>query len=112
MAISSLPINQGDRTLQFEIDLSQLVPAIDVNNYLSVQVNFLTMNSTATSGGGRLWDALGDGRIPTEINSFFTFQLNSADTFTNANTGNGEPLSDVADPDLDIVDWSIEVRLN
>ena len=110
--ISSLPINQGDRTLQFEIDLSQLVPAADVDTYKSVQVNFLTMNNTATSGGGRLWDALGDGRVSTEINRFFTFQLNSANTYSNATDGNIEPLGDVADPDLDIVDWSIEVRLN
>ena len=110
--ISSLPISQGDRTLQFEIDLSQLVPAADVDTYRSVQVNFLTMNNTNTSGGGRIWDALGDGRISTEINRFFMFLLNSANTYSNATDGNIEPLGDVVDPDLDIVDWSIEVRLN
>ena len=90
--ISSLPISQGDRTLQFEIDLGQLVLPADVDLYKSVQVNFLTMNSTATSGGGRLWDALGDGRIPTEINNYFLLPLNSADTYSNTNTGSNEPL--------------------
>ena len=109
--IQSLPISEGDKTLSFEIDLSQLVPAADVPTIQSVQVNFLTMNNTNTSGGGRLWDALGDGNVPSEINSYFTFQPNSAITYTNASTGNVEPQGDVADPDLDIVDWSIEVRL-
>ncbi len=110
--ISSLPIRQGDRSLQFEIDLGQLVLPADVDLYKSVQVNFLTMNNTATSGGGRLWDALGDGRIPTEINNYFLLPLNSAQTYSNTNTGSNEPLGDVADPDLDIFAWSIEVRLN
>jgi hypothetical protein len=104
-------ITPGDDTLTFEIDLSQLVPAVDVPTIQSLQVNFLTMNNTNTSGGGRLWDALGNGAIPGEINSYFTFQPNSAFTYTNANTGNIEPQGDVVDPDLDIIDWSIEVRL-
>jgi hypothetical protein len=109
--INSLPIQEGDKTLSFEIDLSQLVPAADVPTIQSVQVNFLTMNNTNTSGGGRLWDALGDSTNPSEINSYFTFQPLSAITYSNSSTGNVEPQGDVADPDLDIVDWSIEVRL-
>ncbi len=109
--INYVNITPGDDTLTFEIDLSQLVPAIDVPTYQSVQVNFLTMNNTNTSGGGRLWDALGNGAVPGEVNSYFTFLLNSAFTYTNANTGSLEPQGDVVDPDLDIVDWSIEVRL-
>ncbi len=109
--INYVNITPGDDVLTFEIDLSQLVPAVDVPTIQSIQVNFLTMNNTNTSGGGRLWDALGDGAIPGEINSYFTFQPNSAFTYTNANTGSIEPQGDVVDPDLDIVDWSIEVRL-
>ena len=105
------PIEVGDKTLQFEIDLSQLVPSGDVDTIEAIQVNFLTMNNTNTSGGGRLWDALGNSNNPGEINSYFTFQPLSAFTYTNANSGNIEVLGDVADPDLDIVDWSIEVRL-
>ena len=100
-----------NETLQFEIDLSQLVPSGDVDTIEAIQVNFLTMNNTNTSGGGRLWDALGNSNNPGEINSYFTFQPLSAFTYTNANSGNIEVLGDVADPDLDIVDWSIEVRL-
>ncbi|HXH61872.1 MAG TPA: hypothetical protein VNI20_11005 [Fimbriimonadaceae bacterium] len=109
--INYTQVQQGDKTMQFEIDLSQLVPAADVPTIKSIQINFLTMNNTNTSGGGRLWDALGDENIPSEINRYFTFQLNFANTFTNANTGGFEPQGDVIDPDLDIVDWSVEVRL-
>jgi hypothetical protein len=113
---TGVPINYqnvtpGDDTLTFEIDLSQLVPEADVPTIQSIQVNFLTMNNTNTSGGGRLWDALGDGGIPGEVNSYFTFQPVSAITYTNANQGFIEPQGDVVDPDLDIIDWSIEVRL-
>lgn len=105
------PVQVGDNVLQFEIDLSQLIPIADVPTIQSVQVNFLTMNNTNTSGGGRLWDALGDGGDVTQINSYFTIQPNAAITYTNASTGSLEPQGDVTDPELDIVDWSIEVRL-
>lgn len=109
--INSKPYVTGDRTLEFEIDMSQLIPAADVNTIQSIQVNFLTMNNTNTSGSGRLWDALGDGRISTQINNFFTFQPRSSQTYNNANQGNVEPSGDTPDPDLDITDWSVEVRL-
>ena len=109
--INYMNVTPGDDTLTFEIDLSQLIPAVDVPTIQSIQVNFLSMNNTNTSGGGRLWDALGDGNVPSEVNSYFTLQPNFAFTYTNANTGNVEPQGDVADPDLDIIDWSIEVRL-
>lgn len=105
------PTNVGDRTLEFEVDLAQLVPESEVDNYQSVQVNFLTMNNTNQSGGGRIWDALGDANIPNEINSPFTARLNSPQIYTNANQSNIEPQGDAADPDLDIVNWSLEVRL-
>lgn len=109
--INFMNVTPGDDTLTFEIDLSQLVPAADVPTIQSIQVNFLTMNNTNTSGGGRIWDALGDSTSPSEINSYFTFQPVSAITYTNVNTGSVEPQGDVVDPDLDIIDWSIEVRL-
>lgn len=109
--INFTSVNQGDDTLQFEVDLSQLVPEADVDAIQSIQVNFLTMNGIQTSGGGRLWDALGDGRIPGEVNNFFTFQLRNSQVYTNASQGGIEPQGDSADPDLDLVDWSVEVRL-
>lgn len=105
------PVEEGERELRFEIDLSQLVPEADVNNYQSVQVNFLTMNNTNQSGGGRIWDALGDANIPSQINAPVTVRLNSAQVYNNQNQIFQEPLGDCPDPDLDIVDWSVEVRL-
>ena len=97
--------------MQFEIDLSQLVPALDVPNLKSVQVNYLTMNNTNTSGSGRIWDALGDANIPTQVNAPFTFRLNASRVFNNLNQGNIEPVGDSLDPDLDLSDWEVEVRI-
>lgn len=105
------PTNEGDREIRFEIDLSQLVAAGTVNDYKSVQINLLTMNNTNTSGGGRVWDALGDGNIPTQVNSPLTVRLNSSQVYNNQNQILTEPQGDAADPDLDLVDWSVEVRI-
>lgn len=110
--VSSRLISVGDKTLECEIDLSQLVPASDVDTIQSVQVNLLTMNNTLTTGAGRLWEALGDGRNPGDINRPLLVNLRSSFTYTNANQGDLEPVGDVLDPDLDIRDWSIEVRTN
>lgn len=109
--VAYTPTAEGDRRLSFEIDLSQLVAAIDVPTIKSIQVNFLSMNHTNVSGGGRIWDALGDGSIPSQVNSPFTFRTNQAQLFNNLNQGSLEPTGDAIDPDLDISDWSVEVRL-
>ncbi|MDI9636677.1 hypothetical protein QPK87_09670 [Kamptonema cortianum] len=109
--VNYVPTAEGDRTMQFEIDLSQLVPVLDVPNLKSVQVNYLTMNNTNTSGSGRIWDALGDANIPTQVNAPFTFRLNASRVFNNLNQGNIEPVGDSLDPDLDLSDWEVEVRI-
>jgi hypothetical protein len=113
--VNFVPVRPGDKTLQFEFDLNQLVPPADLDDYKSAQVNLLTMNNTdATGSVPRTWEALGDGRQTGTVNSPFTFRLDLSRTFTNESTGSREPLGDVRpsnDPDLDIVDWSIEVRL-
>lgn len=109
--VNYTPTNEGDREMTFEIDLSQLVALADVPNQRSVQVNFLTMNNTNTSGGGRIWDALGDMRIPSQVNSPLTVRLNSSQIYNNQNQIISEPQGDTIDPDLDIVDWSVEVRI-
>ncbi|MCG9895164.1 MAG: hypothetical protein MH204_06790 [Fimbriimonadaceae bacterium] len=103
-------VRTGDDTLRVEVDLTQLVPPSEAEDYVTAQVNFLTMNGTAVSGGGRIWDALGDARVSTEINRPFQFSLRSARTFTNLSLGSIEPSGDSADPDLDLTDWSVEVR--
>ncbi|MBX3113524.1 MAG: hypothetical protein KF836_03070 [Fimbriimonadaceae bacterium] len=109
--VNYTPTNEGDREFTFEIDLSQLVAAVDVPNQQSVQVNFLTMNNTNTSGGGRIWDALGNANIPSQVNSPLTVRLNSSQIYNNQNQIITEPQGDTVDPDLDIVDWSVEVRI-
>jgi hypothetical protein len=106
--IQTLPVTQGAKRLQFEIDLSQLVPAAEVPSYRSVKVNFLTMNQTNTVGGNRVWDARGE--FPTQINRPFRVPLRASQTFRNVQTDAVERAGDCADPDLDIVDWTIEVR--
>lgn len=109
--VNFTPTNEGDRELQFEIDLSQLVPQTQVLDYESIQVNFLTMNNTNVSGGGRNWDALGDGLQSTQINSPLTIRLNSSQIYNNQNQILQEPQGDTPDPDLDIIDWSVELRI-
>lgn len=109
--VNFTPTNQGDREIAFEIDLSQIVPAADVPNLQSVQLNFLSMNNINTSGGGRQWDAHGDANQITQINSPVTIRLNSSQTYTNQTQIIREPQGDTADPDLDIIDWSVEVRI-
>ncbi|ARU42340.1 hypothetical protein CCB80_14760 [Armatimonadetes bacterium Uphvl-Ar1] len=109
--VTFIPTNEGDREIQFEIDLSQLVPVVEVPDFESVQINFLTMNNINTSGGGRFWDALGDGLQPTQINSPLTVRLNSSQIYNNQNQVFQEPQGDTPDPDLDIVDWSVELRI-
>lgn len=102
-------VNPGDRRLTFTVELTQLVGEAAINDFRSVQVNFLTMNNTNVSGGGRLWDALGDSRIPSEINSFVTLSLLGSGVFNPQTTGLEEPRGDVVDPDLDITFWQVEI---
>ena len=109
--INFQPVQTGDNELFFEIDMSQLVPAGDVDTIESIQVNFLTMNAIQTGGGGRFWDALGDSENAAEVNRYFQFQPRTSTEYNNTNQGNIEPVDDVDDPQLDIADWSIEVRL-
>lgn len=104
----------GSDTIQFELNLDQLadVPA-DALNFQSLQLNFLTMDRIPQGSiGSKNWDALGDGRLTTSINSPITIPLRTSGTYNNQ-TGQFidlEPEGDVPDPDLDIVEWSVEVR--
>lgn len=114
-----VPINYIDpspsgRTLQFDLDLSQLASSeAQANTYQSLQVNFLTMDhipAASEPGGSKAWDALGDSRIPSQINDWVTIPLRTSGTYNNARAGNLEPTGDVADPDLDLSDWSVTVQ--
>jgi hypothetical protein len=114
--ISSSDPGLNGTTIQFEIDLSQVTPSgLLPADLKSLQVNFLTMNRpyTGTDTGTKQWDALGDGHDPNTVNLTITIPLGFSGTYNNSTApfqdiepqGDGPP-----DPNLDIVNWSVEVR--
>ena len=108
--VDTIPVEVGNQEIGFSVDMSQLVPLADLNRYRSVQINLLTMNNTNPSGTGRLWDALGDGRIPSQTNRFLTLRLDADRVYSNISEGNLEPVGDQADPSLDIADVTVAIR--
>ncbi|MEJ5170274.1 MAG: hypothetical protein WHU10_04740 [Fimbriimonadales bacterium] len=106
------PGSEG-RTLRFELDVSQLAPTPrDAEGFVSLQLNFFSQDRVPQgSSGGKAWDALGNSRLPSEINQYLTIDLRRNGLYTNDRAGGLEPSNDVADPSLDLVDWSVEVRL-
>lgn len=106
-------VRTGDRTMRFEVDLRQLASSDDeANRFQSIQVNFFTMDTVPrTEAQSKIWDALGDGRNVAEINSPITIPLRTSGVYDNRRFGDLEPQGDVADPSLDIVNFSVEVRL-
>lgn len=112
--VNFVDVPANGRTLQFEIDLSQVAPTpAEALLYRSIQINFLTMDRVPQgSAGSKSWDALGNGALPSEINSYVSIPLQNAAVYDNARFFNLEPSGDNPDPDLDIVDWSVEVRNN
>jgi hypothetical protein len=67
--------------------------------------------SDVSAGSSRIIDALGDTRIVTQLNQPVRILLATAGIYDNSRFGFLEPLdADTPDPDLDIMDWSIEVR--
>jgi hypothetical protein len=112
------PIDAGDATLSFRLDLARL-PNPDAR-YL--QFNLLATNNIPFASDDpfapKLWDALGDGTTG-EINVPVTIDTTQNTVRTNANSGQIEPERDVRErldgprvdePNLDIVDWSVEIR--
>lgn len=106
------PITPGTTTdLQFELfvnllaDTDAAAPLIQ-----ALQVQLLTMNRPTNLGSGtRVIDYLGQAGSP----EFIKVDLRSNGTYGNTSglPGSGiEPTGDCPDPDLDIVDWSIEVQ--
>jgi hypothetical protein len=104
-------VRPGAHRITFELDLRQLAPSLeDAARLQSLQVNFLTMDRVPVAGTSKFWDAIGDGRLAAEVNTFLTIPLNVSATYDNARAGMIEPEGDTPDPALDIVDWSVEVR--
>ena len=107
-------VQTGDREITFEIELNQIsaTPA-EADTFRTLQVNFLTMDRVPQGNdpGSKSWDALGDGRLPQEINQFINVPLRTSGVYDNRHYQNLEPQGDNPDPALDLVDFSVEVRL-
>ena len=112
--LNSLDVTAGSKTLGFELSLNQLADTVaDANALQSIQVNLLTMNRLLdpSSGSSRIIDSLGNNQNISEINSFVLIPLVTSQVYDNARFSFLEPTtSDTNDPDLDIRDWSVEVR--
>ncbi len=103
----------GGATIQFEIDISEVTPSgVLPANLQSIQVNFLTMDRAPTGSfsGSKTWDALGDSRDPNTVNDYVRIPLTSSRIWTNSDFQDLEPSGDCPNPNLDIVNWSVEVR--
>lgn len=76
----------------------------------TLMVQFLTMSRYGNVGSGnRAWDAIGTANLP----NYIQVDLRSNGHYTNTISGI-EGANDVAggnDPDLDIIDYSIDVQL-
>jgi hypothetical protein len=99
----------GTNELRFDVFLNQLASSEEeMNNLRFIQVNFLTMNRYAReTTSGRIQDFLGNNDNPVDVNKAITVDLRT--NTIRENDGNYEPQGDTGDPDLDIVDWSVQV---
>lgn len=112
--INTVDVTAGSRTLGFELSMEQLVTTPGTSDQiLAIQANFLTMNKKLDQGNGstRIIDCLGNTNLQTEFNEPVKIPLTTTGLYDNTRFNFIEPLNaDCQDPDLDIDDWSIEVR--
>lgn len=110
--INSTPVNSGDNTISFELDLNQIASSVAEAPLLqSMQVNFLTMNVVpqGSFSGSKIYDALGNTLDPTQINDYIVVPLKQPGTYDNNFYGDLEPTGDCPDPALDITNFSVQV---
>lgn len=103
----------GASRIRFELDLSQISPTPEeLPDLKTMLVNFLTMDRVpqGTDTSSKAWDALGDSRLPSEVDDFVIIPLDETGIFDNNRFNQIEVQGDTLDPDLDIVDWSIQIR--
>jgi len=111
--INYVDVTDGGRTIEFDLDMSQIAPSTaEIPQIRDLQVNFLTMDRVPQGGdsGSKVWDALGNTTV-FDSNDFITVSVDRNGTYSNSTVPlpGLEPSGDVADPDLDIVDWKIQV---
>lgn len=111
--ISFLEVEANGNELMFTLELPQISASkAEAETWRTLQVNFLTMDVVPQgTGGNKSWDALGDGRLPSEINEYVNIPLRTSGVYDNRRFQDLEPTGDNPDPALDIRDWSVEVRL-
>jgi hypothetical protein len=112
-------LSDNPSELRFDIFVNMLADTDEEARRLqTLQINFLTMNRLATGvGGTRVIDSIGDNRIPSEFNRYILVDLRRDGVIDNRTGPSAgiEPSNDtwpggLLDPDLDIIDWSIEVQ--
>ncbi len=112
--ISMTELPSGGKALTLTLDIGQLADSEDEAKLLrSLQVNFLTMDRTPSGSDTRakVWDALGDSRTPSSVNNYVNVPLDVSRVYDNRYFGAVELTGDVSSPELDVVDFSVEVRL-
>jgi hypothetical protein len=97
-------------TLRFTIDLDSLAlpPQTSGNDIQTLEINFITTDHLLIDPNGptvKQWDALGNH----SSNSYLRLNVTPGRIVSN-DTDPIEPEGDVANPDLDIVNWSVEVQ--
>jgi len=112
------PLDPGNppNTLTFAIDLTSILTPTQtsVADIQTLEVNFITNDRPPPTDPNttepRQYDALGDG----SSNTFVSFSAAPGPPITDTSEGLGsdglEPEDDTADPDLDIVDWSVQIQ--
>lgn len=107
-------VSPDGKSLRAVIDFASIaLEGQDPADIRVLQINIIATDRTPkdpTDTSLKMWDALGDSR--QSPNSYLTIQTDIDRVLRNADT-NMEPTGDVVngnDPDLDIVDWQIEVR--
>lgn len=107
-------LSPDGKTISVTIDFATIARSAQQPGDIRVlQVNIIATDRTPkdpTDTSLKMWDALGDSR--QFVNSYITLQTDTDRVIRNVDT-RLEPQGDVVngnDPDLDIVDWQIEVR--
>lgn len=110
--LNTITISDGSKTLGFELAAQQLSTVVDGwKDIKTIQVNFMAMNRLL-NGSTTNWfmDCLGDANLVSDTNSPVKIPILTSSTYDNARSMIEPASSDCPIPDLDITDWSIEVR--
>jgi len=122
--INTTPVTGSSTFIQFTIPLSQLATSsLPASSITAVQMNFINTDRIPIDPNDpntKEFDALGDARIPSQVNDPVTIPVQQAGTYNNSTSLNKEPEGDVttcgngvfqtvSNPNLDIVDWTVQV---